>query len=271
MISGLNTFITKGASTTLSLDHNPDLYVMEGQSNAAGTVATANLPGDIPSPITGCRIFTPTPSAWEDLTPGTNSRGTISTNANGDPEDITGSFGTETRLMRELQLLKGRTQYLVKYAMSASPLAITGSAVDWNSGHNGENYQNSNTKFTTALAGLVNKKPPRAYIWIQGENDANAGFAGSYQTNLQNFIAAKRSFYVSPNMPFIIVQLGAGQTSINSTHRTTVMNAQATVASQPYNQLVSTSGLTTYDGVHWDATSTNTLALRIFNALLLVP
>lgn len=262
MISALTTFIRGGVATTLTFNFNPDLYIIEGQSNAVGVVSLASLPGDIPNPIPNVRTFNRSGSVWQDITLGTNSGGTTS---------ATSAYGVEARLMRDLQLLKGRTQYLIKFAQSDTPLNITGSQTDWAASHNTELFGDSNTNYTAAIAGLVDKRPPRAYIWIQGENDANAGFAGNYQTNLQNFIAGKRTYYNSPSMPFIIVQLSTAQSGLNATHRNTVMAAQATVGAQANNYLVSTSGLTTTDGVHYDATSYNTIATRILDTLLSVP
>ena len=55
----------------------------------------------------------------------------------------------------------------------------------------------------------------RAMVWLQGESDAVAGYASSYQTNLTNFIADVRATY-GADLPFVIARLSSGQTNLNS-------------------------------------------------------
>jgi hypothetical protein len=51
----------------------------------------------------------------------------------------------------------------------------------------------------------------KAFIWIQGENDAtNSTDADAYQTNLTNLVAAVRAHYGNPSLAFICALLHVG-------------------------------------------------------------
>lgn len=241
---------------------NPDLIEIMGQSNAAG--AAIVLPGDLIGPIEGCIIYNPT-WGWQQMVPNTNTRGTTGLSGTGAVDSTGAQYGIECRVMKMLYTLKGRTQYLIKYAVSNTPLAIDATHLDWST-TNKELYDRSNAHSANARQSLGDPRPPRVIIWIQGENDAdNATFVAAYEANLTAYIAAKRTFY-GYQIPFVIVRLGADQTTIGflSQGQTAQNNVVASVA-ECY--IVSTDSLTTYDGTHWDDASTETLAQRTWTVL----
>lgn len=247
--------------------YNPDLYEIEGQSNAAGNAASTDLPSDLIGPMSKVMIFNPYSCSWQQLVPGLNSRGTINISGTGAADGMTIQFGVEGRLMQLIRDNSPTTsKYLLKYCISNSFLAAD-ATLDWNNTSTYEWYYKSNKNMVQATASLGDKRPPRVIIWIQGENDCgDATAAGNYQTHLENFIAGKRTQY-GYSVPFVIVRLGSLQSGLNSTNKTTIVTAQNTVASQSNNYIVSADSLATSDGIHYTAASYDTLASRIFTVL----
>jgi hypothetical protein len=283
-IVGLNTAFAQGVLTRMSPAgfgtnsgaevknnqvpfYNPDLYEIEGQSNAAGNAASSDLPSDLIGPMSKVNIFNPFNCRWEQLVPGGNSRGTINISGTGAADGMTIQYGVEGRLMQLIRDNSPTTsKYLLKYCISNSYLAADVN-LDWNTTSTTEWYYKSNRNMIQATASQGDKRPPRVIIWIQGENDCgDATSAGNYQTHLENYISGKRAQY-GYSIPFVIVRLGSLQSGLNSTNKATIVSAQNTVASQTDNYIVDADGLATSDGVHYTAASYDTLANRIFSAL----
>lgn len=110
---------------------------------------------------------------------------------------------------------------------------------------------------------------PRVFIWLQGENDSqNLTYSNAYQANLTAFIAGIRSQFQNPDLPFIMVQLGAAYTGTN---KAIINTAYANiVASIPNTGLISTSDFTggTYyippsPYVHYNVKGAQLIANRI--------
>lgn len=246
------------------LSYNPNLYESSGQSNDSGG-ASADLAVELQGPQTGRHIYSILTNNWETLDASVNSTCL---------EDVivNDRCGPEMRLMKLLYDHYEADQYLIKYARDGTELALTGN-VDWNSGSSNEVYTRSNTNHTAALTELGNAKPPRAFIWIQGEADGgNTTWANAYETNLRAFILAKRNAYGYAAMPFIIVRLSDNQTAIDPTRLNTIQAAQTTVAAEANNYLINTNDLAVrVDGFHYAMPEIEILAQRIFDVMITLP
>jgi Carbohydrate esterase, sialic acid-specific acetylesterase/Immunoglobulin I-set domain len=89
-----------------------------------------------------------------------------------------------------------------------------------------------------------------AFVWFQGEADADSVNGDLYEQNLKNLIADVRSDTGSPTLPVVIVQIGSWAQSLKSGK--TVAAAQASVVSaDKYARIVNTadnlSGFYHYD------------------------
>lgn len=236
--------------------YNPDLYVIEGQSNAAGVGKTCPV-----VKIDSVNIFVAKRLTWESFECGVNSRGTTGVGV----DNLEGFYGVETSLMKSLVQATSRPQYLIKWAMVATPLDKNTKLMDWSPASVSECFARSNAAYTSAIDKLEDKRPPKAYIWIQGESDCEKiQIASNYKSNLEKFIRMKREYYKYPAMPVIIVTLSDSQTRIKPNLKAIVKQAQIEVGSQPNNYLVNTDSLTTFDGIHYTEESLNKLGLAIF-------
>ena len=90
-----------------------------------------------------------------------------------------------------------------------------------------------------------------AFVWFQGEKDAETVFAPQYEENLKKFIANVRADVGSPNLPVVIVQVGAWAQSLNYNKGVAVSNAQtAVVEADKYARIVKTDDLSGF--FHYD-------------------
>ena len=97
-------------------------------------------------------------------------------------------------------------------------------------------------------------------VWMQGESDATAATAGTYQANLTAFIADIRATYGS-SLPFVIGRLSSKQTAIDAASLNTVRAAQdAVAAADPRTGIFSTDELSMKsDNLHFDADGQQTM------------
>lgn len=246
--------------------YNLYLYEISGQSNV-GAGVVASIEADLVGPQTGVRIFSTLTSAWETLNASVNS-GCIEDNV-----DI--RYGVEMRLGKLLKDYYNHDIDFIKYGADGTALAQLGSN-DWSQLSVGESYTRSNTNHNLAIAGLTDKRPPRCFIWIQGEADAGTDvMTAAYLVNLRNFITAKRAVY-GYYMPFVIVRLGSLQTWADPTRKATIRASQTTVGGEDNNYLVDADGVIVgADNVHYRATNDgggiDALAQRIFDVIITIP
>jgi hypothetical protein len=90
--------------------------------------------------------------------------------------------------------------------------------------------------------------------WLLGESDINNGFHNNYQANLTALIADVRATYGS-NLPFVIIRLSDGQTSLDSGRLTIVQAAiDAVAAADPLTSVIDTDAFGIKgDNLHFDA------------------
>lgn len=258
-VGGVNT----GAESAPSADaFNPNLIEIEGQSNAAGAAPLADLPAELIGTMSEVMIFETTRQRWEALNPGVNSRG--------DVNNQTAFYGIEARLMYLLRTLRGRSQYVVKWAVGGTKLATqSGAFNDWNPSNVDEMYSRSNRNLYCAQHGIGDHRPPRFIIWIQGEADCNTTDAPNYQANLTAFISAKRTAY-GYTIPFIIVRLGNLQTAIGDAPSIANVRAAqaAVVAAVTACYLVDADTCAVdVDNIHYNAAGIETLAQRVYTCI----
>lgn len=202
-------------------------YILEGQSNAEGAAYATDLPSDLAGTINNAFIYNFNTPAWEGLSVGNARLNTFPGAA----------FGCELKLMKLLGAYYKKGQFLYKYAVSGTALAA-GSGSDWAPASSGELFSLSNANYTAAKAVIPIVAPLKAYIWNQWEQDgANSTTANAYGANETSFIAAKRSFYALPNLPFIAIRASSSSTS---GFKSTIQTQQDSIFRYHYNSGVIT-------------------------------
>ena len=110
----------------------------------------------------------------------------------------------------------------------------------------------------------------KAILWHQGESDSHDPASGLYEGRLRALIERFRSDLGSPDLPFIIGQLGKFEKGPWSAAKVRVDSAQRAVATQVHNvAFVSSGGLTDRgDTIHFDSPSARELGRRYATAYL---
>jgi hypothetical protein len=99
-----------------------------------------------------------------------------------------------------------------------------------------------------------------AFVWFQGENDAQKPQGADYEKNLKNFIADVRKDVGSPTFPVVIVQIGAWAQRFEQGG--TVANAQTKLVKEDkYARIVTTSDLSGF--YHYDSASQLIIGERV--------
>ena len=107
----------------------------------------------------------------------------------------------------------------------------------------------------------------QAILWHQGESDANETLAPVYEEKLRALITRFRKDLDSPELPFLIGQLG--QFGKWNAATAQVDQAQQNVAKSMKNvYFIPSDKLTTGDGIHFDTASLRVMAERYAKAWL---
>lgn len=207
------------------------VFLLAGQSNMGGCGMSAELVGTL-AKYSGQQ---PNVNFW-------NSGGTqwapLSSTFGGNS-----SFGPEVSFGYQMHAAFPNDDiYLVKWSYGGTSLYS-----DWKPGDGGGwCYQ---TFMSIAVAAIKNLDDAHlaptvaGMLWMQGEHDTtNASFAEAYQTNLSGFIAAMRTDFNAPDMPFVLGRIlpGYGTPEYNTIVRT----AQETVPTLvPHTAWVNTDDL----------------------------
>ncbi|BCX50297.1 hypothetical protein HAHE_42050 [Haloferula helveola] len=229
-----------------------NVFLLGGQSNADGRADPASLPAGLQTPQSDVDFYYKVDgggSALTTLQPGLSE---------------TSQFGPEVTLGRRLADLFGngpetRTA-LVKYANGGTNLEVqwAGGGDNTTTG-DGPEYVTFQQTVTDGLAALAAAYPGASIeicgmVWLQGESDINGGFHNNYETNLTNFIADVRATYGS-DLPFVIIRLSDGQSSLDAGRLATVQAAMdAVAAADPLTSVVNTDSFGVKgDNLHFDA------------------
>jgi hypothetical protein len=223
-----------------------NLYLIAGQSNADGRATGFIAP--YAAPTYAARYWFD--DKWWPLQPRVWNSAPV-------PENKGGPECTLGRALGAVDALSGDDTYLVKYAVSGSPIA------DWLAGAPAGYLDGLVARLALAQASL-GESSVKALFWAQGEQDAVLQVtADAYQANLTQFISDIRTALSLPNL---VVVLG-GVPSGAWVGLATVRAAQAAVAAaDSYVELTTTEDAVLFDGTHLDAASQAVAGVRLAQA-----
>ncbi len=213
------------------------VLILWGQSNARARAPLAELPAT----LSGAR---PDVLHWNgsSFTP-------LEAKINSNQPDPGLDWGPEMRLTALAAAYYGETVYVVKYAVSGSPLTPI-AAPTWNPSVTGSLYTAAHTQLQNALKAIRNSGRiplPVGALWGQGEADAQLSITqqqyADKQTALFNSI---RDAVGSPNLPIADMLVRSKNFTV-----TTVNGAKAQVATALGSKTIITDGFSDIgDNVH---------------------
>lgn len=268
-----------------------DLILVAGQSNAVGYDAYAEeLPADPKDAATmfWWRVGDPPPDEFD----GTSARQWTTLQfqprtpaMEGDAAKKTGrqygnfnkktkgGFGPEIGMVRTLTQKESRPLAVIKTAFSGTSVAA-----DWNVGLPGQADACYRAMIDEAKAAITAAKSkditlhPRAFVWVQGESDANAKDASVYVANLSAMLKNLRAELGAPDLILLLgvnTRFGNGKNAFMPK----IVEAQKEVAATlPRTRYVDTAGAETLPPSHTHFTAKGTLEVgrRFAEDLLLV-
>ena len=182
-----------------------------------------------------------------------------------------GGFGPEIGMVRTLATKESRPLAVIKTAFSGTSVAG-----DWNVGLPGKADPCYRAMIDEAKAAIASAKSkditlrPRAFVWVQGESDANAKDAPAYVANLSAMLQRLRADLNAPDMILLLgvnTRFGNGKNAFMPK----VIAAQQEVATAlPRARYVDTAGAETLPPSHTHFTAVGTLEIgrRYAEALL---
>jgi hypothetical protein len=182
-----------------------------------------------------------------------------------------GGFGPEIGMVRTLATKETRPLAVIKTAFSGTSVAA-----DWNVGLPGKAdacYRAMIDETKAAIAAAKSKDitlRPRAFVWVQGESDANAKDAPAYVANLSAMLKSLRNELDAPDLILLLgvnTRFGNGK----NVFMPKVVEAQKEVAATvPRTRYVDTAGAETLPPSHTHFTAAGTLEIgrRFAEALL---
>lgn len=252
--------------TLTSYSSTVDVHFLIGQSNASGRVNTGYTSDPIDSTI-DYYYDTDGPAGTAH-----NSGGLFTTLQ----PQTNGYYGTEISYGRTVAANTTNDVAIIKISEGGTNLYS-----DWNNTEdNGANtlWDTFTSESTAAITALQTAHPGcdinlANVSWIQGESDSvNSTRASAYESIFTSFVPAVYAHLDTlgdvSNLQFTTAEVSV----INSTtypFQSTVRDAQGNVMdlSSDYH-LVETDDLTSFDGVHYDASSIDTLGIRMANSYL---
>lgn len=182
-----------------------------------------------------------------------------------------GGFGPEIGMVRTLASKEDKALAVIKTAFSGTSVAG-----DWNVERPGDGDPCYRAMIDEAKAAIHLAKKngvtlqPRAFVWVQGESDANAKDAPAYADNLSKMLNKLRSDLSAPDLILLLgvnTRYGNGK----NTFMPAVIEAQKEVASTMTRaRYVDTDGADTLPPTHTHFTPEGTLEIgrRFAEALL---
>ncbi len=182
-----------------------------------------------------------------------------------------GGFGPEIGMVRTLATKESRTLAIIKTAFSGTSVAG-----DWNVERSGQAdacYRAMIDEAKAALAAAQAKGVtlrPRAFVWVQGESDANAKDSPVYAANLTKMLQRLRADLAAPDLILLLgvnTRFGNGK---NAFMPKVVAAQQEVAAALPRARYVDTAGAETLPPSHTHFTAIGTLEIgrRFAEALL---
>ena len=182
-----------------------------------------------------------------------------------------GGFGPEIGMVRTLATKESRPLAVIKTAFSGTSVAG-----DWNVGLPGKADPCYRAMIDEAKAAIASAKAKditlraRAFVWVQGESDANAKDAPAYVANLSAMLQRLRTDLNAPDMILLLgvnTRFGNGKNAFMPK----IIDAQKEVAAAlPRARYVDTAGAETLPPSHTHFTAVGTLEIgrRYAEALL---
>ena len=266
-----------------------DLILVAGQSNAVGADAYAEeLPADPKDAATmfWWRVGDPPPDEFDGTSarqwstlhfqprtpamPAINGKKLARQYGNFNLKSK-GGFGPEIGMVRTLATKESRPLAVIKTAFSGTSVAG-----DWNVGHPGKADPCYRAMIDEAKAAIASAKAKditlraRAFVWVQGESDANAKDAPAYVANLSAMLQRLRADLNAPDMILLLgvnTRFGNGKNAFMPK----IIDAQKEVAAAlPRARYVDTAGAETLPPSHTHFTAVGTLEIgrRYAEALL---
>ena len=182
-----------------------------------------------------------------------------------------GGFGPEIGMVRTLRTKESRPLAVIKTAFSGTSVAG-----DWNVAQPGQADACYSAMVDEAKAAIAAAKGkgvtlrPRAFVWVQGESDANAKDAPVYAANLTAMLKKLRAELEAPDFILLIgvnTRFGNGKNAFMPK----VVEAQKQVAATlPRARYVDTSAAETLPPSHTHFTAKGTLEIgRLYAEALL--
>ena len=206
LIQLLSLSVVLSAPFTPANGSNVDVFLLGGQSNAAGRGVISELPDSSVLYNTGIMLYhsasmnSGQPARqWTTLRPASNSAG---------------NFGPEIGFgNRMADLYPGRQIAIIKHAVGGTDLGA-----NWNPGTNSNDSDHFGPQFMTFVETVdsgIDSLIAEGYtpvikgmLWQQGERDArNSSYGPAYDRNLSHFIGRVRAQFNAPNMPFVYGQV----------------------------------------------------------------
>ena len=104
----------------------------------------------------------------------------------------------------------------------------------------------------------------KGVLWYQGESDANPRATPNFETRFVQFVAAVRSDFGDPNLPFYYVQIGRHVSSANVAEWNQVQEAQRLAeANIPHSGMVASVDLSLDDDIHIGTQDLKRLGMRL--------
>ncbi len=104
----------------------------------------------------------------------------------------------------------------------------------------------------------------KGVLWYQGESDANPRAAANFEARFVQFVAALRTDFGDPNLPFYYVQIGRHVSATNVTEWNHVQEAQRLAeANIPHSGMVASIDLSLDDGIHISTPDLKRLGMRL--------
>ena len=285
------TFCLALLALNLEASETRDLILVAGQSNAVGYDAYAEeLPADPKDAATmfWWRVGDPPPDEfdgtsarqWTTLqfqprTPAMEADAAkkIGRQYGNFNKKSKGGFGPEIGMVRTLATKESRPLAVIKTAFSGTSVAG-----DWNVGLPGKADACYRAMIEESKAAIASAKSkgltlrPRAFVWVQGESDANAKDAPAYVANLTKMLKSLRTELDAPDLILLLgvnTRFGNGKNPFMPK----VIEAQKEVAATlPHSRYVDTAGAETLPPSHTHFTAVGTLEIgrRYADALLAV-
>jgi hypothetical protein len=260
-----------------------DLILVAGQSNAVGFDA---IPSELPADAADLSVMfwwrcgDPPPDEHDSMSHGWTTlqpqpKGNPMSPKDGGPRQYgnfhqnAGGFGPEVGLARSLHAREQKPLAIVKVAFNG-----TGMTTDWNhreADAKGACYRALVDETINAIAQAARQGVRlrlRAFVWVQGESDANAINAPVYEKNLGDMIQSLRADLHAPDLIALIgVNTNFGNNQ-NQFMPEIVKQQQALAAHLARCAYVDTSGLTYANAAHFDTKGTIEVGHRFAEALV---